>query len=452
MATDATHLLKEVDLIRLEGESRSNYGLAMQILVKQAWLKPLRLDIWHLHRDYIQGYGDTLVVECMMGLGTYTYQLIPNRDNLMVEVAYVPLEENSAVQRGDVRSTVKRYHAIMMNQDNQALVGKHSQATDEATLNQSGFRQVQFQLVDEITFKARMHSVGRNFRKSSPMMALQFLLTETITAFGGSDSKKVQGVNVTDGFNTEVRNQVSIRHGMPLIEVCDFLQNKEGGLYPTGAGMYMQDNFWWVYPLYDTTRIKKAVRTLTVLNVPKDRAYGSERTYRATANTVTIVVAGDAASLDQSLLAKLNQGNAFRVTDARKLLDFGVVKNNKMLIDRASNVFEAVSSKMRSGMNNIPWAEERATSNPFKHYTEMAKRDGQYIQVQWMHGDTDLLEPGMAVKFLTVDNNVLKTYTGVLHEVDEQRAPAEAGAVAGRYPAMVTLSLFLTLSQDPETV
>lgn len=451
MATDATSMFKEVDAIRLEGQSRSNYGLSLQLLVNKGWIKPQRLDIWHLHRDYVAGYGDTLVVECMIGLGTYTYQLIPNRDNLMMEVAYVPLEENSAVQRGDVRSTTRRYHAIMMNQDNQALVGKHSQATDEAALNLTGFRQVQFQLVDEITFKARMHTIGRNFRKSSPMSALQYILTETITEFGGSDSRKVQGVMITDGFNTEVRNQVSIRHGMPLIEVCDYLQNKEGGLYPTGAGMYMQDNFWWVYSLYDTTRFKKAARTLTVYNVPKDRGYGSERTYRTTPNSVTIVAAGDASSLDQSLLAKLNLGNAFRVADARKLLDFGIVKDNKMLIDRASNIFEAVSSKMRSGFNNIPWAEERATSNPYKHYTDMAKNDGQYIQVEWMHGDTDELEPGMAVKFLTVDNNVLKTYTGVLHEVDEQRAPAEAGAATGRYPAMVTLSLFLTLSQDTET-
>lgn len=448
MSVDATHLFKEVDAIRLSGESRSNYGLAAQVLVNKQWLKPQRLDIWHLHRDYVRGFGDTLVVEMMIGIGTYTYQLIPNRDDLMVEISYLPLNENSDVQRGDVRSTTRRYHAIMMNQDNHALVGKHSQATDELTLNQSGFRQVQMQLVDEITYKARMHTVGRNFRKSSPMNALQYLLTETITTFGGSDSKKVQGVNITGGFNTEVRNQVTIRHGMPLMEVCDFLQDKEGGLYPTGAGMYMQDNFWWIYSLYDTALFKKAKRTLTILNVPKDRGYGAERTYRTTENTVTIIAAGDAASLDQSLLAKLNQGNSFRIADARKLLDFGVVKDNKMLIDRATNVFEVVGSAMKNGLNFTPWAEDRATSNPYPHYTEMAKRNGQYIKVEWMHGDSDELEPGMAVKFLTVDNNFLKMYYGVLHEVDEQRAPAEVGAAVARYPAMVTLSLFLTLSQD----
>jgi hypothetical protein len=443
-------MYKEADAIRLEGESRANYGMSCQLLVKGQWLKPYRLDLWHLHRDYVKGFGDAVVIEMMMGMGTYTYQLIPNRDDLQVELVFTPMAENSDKQRTDTRVTTVRLRAILMEQDNQALVGRHSQATDEETLNLANYKQVQLQLVSEATYKARLQSVGRGFRKMSPMDVLRTLLTESVAMFGGKDADRIQGIaSISPGFNTEVRNQIEIPHGTRLPGVCDLLQNKEGGLYPTGAGAYLQDNFWYIYSLYDTAQFKKAKKTLTVLNVPKNRYYGTERTYRVQGDALTILVAGDASALDTSFMAKLNAGNGFRVADARKLFDFGIVKDNKMLIDRATNVFEVVTDQMKNGLNNVAWSADRATSNPYKHYTDQAARQGQQVKVEWQHGDSDLILPGMPVKFLTTDKDQLRTYYGRVHEVDEQRAPAEAGANASRYPGMVTLSLFLTPSQDP---
>lgn len=446
MAVDATMLFREVDTIASEGLNRSNYNISCSILAGGEWITPLRLNLESLERDFERGFADVRVIEFLMALGDYTYKLIPNRDNLLIDLKFTPMFEAGGGQADEEIRTL-RFRGILIDQDNQAMAGKHSQATDAAALDRLPPRSVQLQLVDEASYQVLMLTLNPNFRKISPMDALRAILTMSMDFVKGSDTQRILGINTVPGFNTEPRNQITIPHGTPLKQIPDLLQNQDGGVYATGLGCYLQNQYWYLFPLYDTTRFIKTPRSLTVLNVPSNRYFGAERTYRTTNQQIIVLATGNVAVLDTTAFDYLNAGNGLRFADARRLLTtFGVTDNNRMLIDRASNLFEVSAEKMKTDVNNFRWSDDRITSNPFKHYTAIAQKKGAYVNVEWMHGDSNLLYPGMPVKFLTVQDNALKTYEGVLLGLHQQRIPAEIGAVAIRYPSKVTLKLFLDRS------
>lgn len=444
MAVDATLLFREVDAIIRNGQSQSNYMIKLKIQANGVWYTPYRLDLWSLDRDYENGFADTLVVSFLMGLGTYTYKLLPFRESIVVDVQYIPLTPPGGNSRSAMETEVKRYRGLIMNQDNQGMVGKHSQATNPEELDKVATSQVEMQLVEEAAYQTKMISFGKNYRSMSPPQALQAALAESKEMVKGTDAQRILGITMAPGFNTEVRNQITIPHGTPVTKIPELIQEKQGGVYPAGLACYLQDQYWHIFPPYDTTRFSKSTKSLTILNIPKNRYYGAEKTYRVINEQVTIVAAGDASALDDTAFSHINKGNAMRFTDARAMFtSFGTTNKNRMLLDRATNVFEVANESLKTGMNNVQWASERATSNPFKHYSAMAKQSGNIVVIEWLHGDSDLLTPGMPVKFMTTTDDLLKTYEGVLLGVHEQRIPGEMGAQPSSYPSSIRLKLFL---------
>lgn len=444
MAASASLIEQEIRTVITAGEAGTSYKISLSILANNQWINPLRLDLWSLERDYVGSYGDVLVVQFIMPYGDYTYDLLPYRANLKVDVTYQPLKTATKELRTDTQTTVTRYVGILVDQNDHVLTGGNSQTTTKDALNRLAPKTVVIQLMEESLYLTRLRTVGRNFRQCTPMDALLTVLTETINLQKGSNYKRMLGIHVADGYNTEKRNVIPIPDGTPVMSVANMLQQKEGGVYPAGLGCYLQDQYWWVFPLYDTKRINKKLKTLTIYNVPPDKYDGGERTYRITANRVIVLAAGDATSFNPSGFNQLNGGNGIRFADARKLLgDFAITKDNRMLIDRATNLFEFVSSPMDGTYNNVQFSDTPVSANPFRHYTAMALSDGQFVAVEWKHGESDLLLPGMPVEYWTLKDNQAVSYQGILLGLHEERAPSEPGAVASSYPGVVRLKVFI---------
>jgi len=447
MAVDATMMFREVDLVAKAGQGAALYRIDCQILADGKWYTPYKLDLWMQERNYQTDWGEGCMVSIMIGLGTYTYQLAKNRDNLIVDLKFVPVMENSGSQRSDLKARIYRYRAIIMNQMDPTLSNKQSQASNEEALNRLP-QQVQLQLMSETNYRLSMVSTGRIFRQVAPLDAVYALLTEAMQKVGGNNDEKLKGINVAPGYNTQKRNILTVPQGTLLKRVTHYVHEEEGGLYPTGVNCFIQDQYFWIYPLYNVENTNKQLKTLKVYNVPSNRLDGAERTYRLTDNQVIVLATGDATSLNQSLNDKLNAGNGVRFADARKLLDgFAVTKDNRLLMDRATNMFETVGTKLATAFNNVSWAGA-PTGNPYVHYSELASKQGQQVTMTWRYGDSDLLFPGMPVEFSTVIDDKMHTYRGVLHRVNEQRLPAQDGAVADRHPSSINLTLFINTEAE----
>lgn len=452
MSMDNTLLYREIDRVIKTGNSFISTRMEMQILVNKKWLKPVRFDYYQVHRDYSSGQlGDLITIEFLMNLGDYTYDILPYRDNIQVEITEVPLLETNSQRDWNGQSYITRYKGIlnMSGDDNMVLANKQSAMTSKESMNQIGMKPVTMQLVDDLTYRMMMVSIGTTLRRMTTMDALIALYTQYGQALGGPDNKRMLGKQIAPGFATEVRHQIPFPDGMMLKDVGRYLQNEEGGVYPTGLGRYFQNQILYVYSLFDTTRYRKNVKVLNVINVPNDRFKGSEKTFLDTNRSITILATGENTVTDTGIATKIQDGNGVRFADAAKvLMGFSTVKDGRMLIDRASNISEMVAQPLADGINNIRWAAARLTGNPYKQYTEMAQKAGQPFEIEWLRGDANKLEPGMPVKYQVIQDNTVKTYYGVLLGVTDTRAPTDGAAVSSKFGSIIKLAMFL--SRTPE--
>lgn len=443
MTLEATGLAEEVNAIQQWGEGSGNHRLQVVIRAGEWVIDPLKIDLLSRERNYENFYGEQGVLQVLLGAGIYAHQLYPHRDELYVEITYIVLREALGSDRSDTPRTTRRYRAILMQAQDPTLTNPSPEARSLEASEQLPPVPVQFQLVEERAYLSRLYSVGQVFRNTTAMDVLKASLTQVGQALGLSGEEGVAGVDVVPGYNPVKRRQIVIPHGTPLIQLADFLQQHEGGLYGAGVGCYLQHQHWYVFPLYDPTQVRTNPRVLTVFDVPTNRYLGAERTYRTTDQQVLILAAGGMGGSDTGLANQLNVGTGVRLTAAEQLLSFGHTKGNRTIVERQRNIHEFNTLPLEDGLVHAPWALERASSNVLKHHVGLAYGQGQETTFQWYYGNADLLYPGMPVRYYVQLGDRLLEYQGTLLGVLEQRVPREAGMEQASFPASVSLRVFL---------
>jgi hypothetical protein len=443
VSTDNTLINTEMNEVRTSGKG-AHYFIKVQLLVNKKWITPLKMDLYSVDRDYEGGYADIRVLSFMMLLGAYTFDLLPFRNDIQVDVTYVPVGESGGGQSTGQRAFTRRFRGLLMDPTDPALsTNVSSQGTRDAMDNQMP-QQVEIQLVEESVYDLQMRSVGGKYRNMTPYEVLMTVLTATQGYMDGKDEKRILGVNPVGTPNATKRTQIVLPHGTKIGKVPNILQNDEGGVFGAGLGCYLQDQYWYVFPLYDTAHASKQKKTVTIYAVPSDRYDGSEKTYRETDNRLIILASGDVQSLNISDNAQVQSGNGLRFLDATKLLNgFATNNGNRMLIDKATNLFEFAAKNITEGINNIQWSAKPISSNPFVHYSAMARLNGRIVTVQWRHGDGDLLDPGELVEFYAVAEGKIDKFKGVLLGTRENRVAAEPGMNVTRHAGIVDLKLFI---------
>lgn len=453
MSYDATLLNKAAERVITEGDGYYNVKTLINIKANNRWIKPQRLDYLHLVRDYSLAMGDVRQVECLMLLGEYTYDLLPYRDNLIVDLTEIPLMDGQSTRNWDRRAGTKRYKAIidMQGTDNTVLTNKSAAMTDKRQMDMIGMKSVVLTLIDEVCYKLMMVTIGTTLRQMTTLDMLIWIHNYYFKKLFDGSNTRVESTNIwRQDFNPDIQHQIAFPDGLPLKDVPKFLQNDEVGVYPTGLGRYYQDSRFYVYPLFDFTRYRKNARVLNIINMPNERFQGTEKTFLVTPNSVTIIATGNIKGDDLTTGNRIQYGNGVRFGDAKTLLTQGLTKDNRLLLDRATNLYEVAGDPLAGGLNNVQWASERFSANPYKHYTEMAQQQGQSVNVQWFRGNVDLLDPGMPTRYQVLDGDTVRTYYGTLLGVNDNRIPTDPGNNVSKYDGIATLSLHLVRHTETE--
>lgn len=409
----------------------------------------LRLDTGRNYRD---SYMDATTLVLAIGLGTLVNEISPFQDDLKIIINQTQCDEYGR-QYTDLPVLSRTFRAYLGDEVPRSLEsGGNSVMQDTETANRASIKNVRFVLEEVAIEQLRKFPVGVIPRGHTPFDVMKTLLIKASQALKLGKDEVIGKFEFTEPNNVTPRDHIVIKDGEYILNVPDLLQNKQGGIYSTGLGFYIQDRGIYTWPMYDTTRQATAKRVLEIVLAPNRYSKILDRTWMDDGRKITVYSAGVSKVIDDSL-GKLNiEGNGVRFAAANKLLDgFVSVANNKATVSRTKNNSEYTTAVVGNGQNFAPVAKNGVSGNIYLETSKLAKRNGAILITPWRRSHPEKLTPGMAVEVLYDYAGVIRTIEGTLLETVNSYTLDGEGTVADRYFATTAISVFIDRS-DPDYI
>lgn len=367
------------------------------------------------YRDYEADHAPEFHLEVMIDAAVYYNQILPYKQNLIITLRQTPTTELSGNAAPGMSARYQRYRGISKdNVDPKTLSNTQTATGDNATaLSTPG--KFTFQLMDFAFEQLRQFQTGGIYRLARLDELIRTMLGGQSMSLKLDYDVAVKGVDIVKIDNTQPQDPVVIPQGTRLVDLADYLQ-AEYGIYNNDLGVFYQSPYWYIYPLFDTTRFDTNSRNLTIANIPKYKFPGTERTYKQVNGQVYVLATGDTKMLDMSEAQQMNFGNGARFAKASQIAEgFASTSKGRATATRALNNNEVLTTQRDTGLNFAP-VSGKITDNSYVELSKVAARNGKIVQVTWENSNFDLLYPGMPVHFMypTANEEIADLYGTVL--------------------------------------
>ena len=402
-------------------------------------------------RDYVSNRSDVIMLECMVGAGTYRHRIQPFKNAMTVLLYRIPINVADGTPNEYERQYVERFTAILVESDLDTVANPDSRNVDIETGDLTDQQAFTLQLIDQVLAPIRLTSISGIFPKTTVGKLLKVLMgqfasdTESAPAVDPSPKtpKEVRGVDIVETTNDKVFNHIIIPEGTRLLDLPKYLQETYG-VYSGNISYYLQRGIWYIYPIYDTTRWRDTLPCITIGMVPQNRLAGAEKTFKVKSKQIYILSTGNSVHKDTSEHLLLNRGNGVRYLPAENVVDGLVtVTKHTAKANRAANMVEYVVEPRADGLNSVFMSPERITDNHLREQSQLSERLGGKLLITWENADVSKLFPGMPVKVLYEKDNSTKTLMGVLIGVTEMAAPNESGQLNTQFITNAALTVFV---------
>ena len=399
-----------------------------------------------LVRDYMKNFSDEYSINVTVVLDQAVFDILPFKSQLYITIKKTPLLKNQVVTK-DTRlaSEGTRYRCQLWDNTSIILEQQSLAIKNRAVARSVGMVSLKFQMITEVVEKLRVKTVGSSYRNIKPGDLIRYILGKYSRNEGDDASIQVKGVDIVPGINETVYEHIALGHNKALINAPRLIERYVGGLYPTGMGYYLQNGMWYVFSPYDIERFKKAPRTLTIINLTKDRYPNPEKTYRNTPSQLTFISTGGVKHVDMSDEQQLNQGNAVRFIDAASVMN-GFVKTggNKAVIDRTKNTRQYMVNPREEGENVVGNASSVVTSNYLLEMGKLARRSGSIAQFSWENSNDALVFPGMPVRVIYSTGETTREIYGIVISMETLTMNVSNNPVERQLRANSAVTVFLS--------
>jgi hypothetical protein len=444
MEIEQSSLYREVEEVINSSAKPVHYKWQAEVHVGDDTYSAIKVLSIDDRREYDTNFAEEVMLEVTFGLGTFAYDIYPNQDALDVTLTRIPLNEAGDAETDSASPQAERYTATLVDTGNFKVEANGANVPSRETLNLVQIHTCEFQLQRKAVEQMRLVSVGMRMRGCTVEEAIKSILTNESTQINVDDLQKPKGVDMVPASNQTKREHIIVNDGVRLVDVPQYIHEKCGGVYSSGLGYFYDQDYWHIYPCYDTERFAEAKYTMTVVNVPKNKFPRVERSYNQDGDHVTVLATGDVKFSDDSNIMQLNAGNGVRFMDANAIVNRTnvQVQGNKATAARARNTSEFTTVPRPNGINNVQLSDAPITANPYLEYSKMARRNGAFLQFIWENSNPSLLFPGMMAKILYLDGDDIKEVHGVLLKAHTQHKLEGQGMTSTRYRSFTVLVFF----------
>lgn len=400
--------------------------------------------------DYELNYAAPMMVRVILPLGDFSTKIFPNIGNLEFILKTDMTNPDTNVSSPDEGSIMVATYNVSIDPKVRPFMSE-----DNGSENISGDAQNLTNLVEmDIQLKTKLVddvskiTIGGHFINTTNADCLRNLITYHCAQLDLDDDEKLIGVNISGLASDLVRKSIQIDHGPLLSDLADFLQKKSGGIFPSGMAQFLHKRIWYAFPPYDTTGFDEAKKKLIILSVPAKRYPQLNKTYLTENGITTIIATGEKRISSDKQQIRDNGGNGTMFTDAASIINgFSVEKGNTAVIKRSINNNEFLGEEVPNGKNNVRMSDERITDNPFLARSRLARSQGHYYTVEWQNADPDIIEPGMNVKIMYLNEGEVCEISGVLNKYHRSTMLNGKGLMATGYRTTCVLVVFVKTSE-----
>ncbi len=441
----ATAFKYEIAQVFEQGSIGPRYTYSLSIIANGKEIPTTAVVGIHRLRDYINNYTDLLSLTFITSQDDLEYKIKPYQDNLEAIVTRRLVSSNPSIQQPSQmqRRVVAKYKAVMADSSRDIIEQNNPFIKDRDVLRRSMSKPVTIQLIDPTVDKLRLLTVGTIPRDEYGMKVIETILTKFSKEATNLVGTSTLGLDIAPGYNDEVRKAIVIPDFTPVTSVPNLIAAESGGIYPSGFSYYLQDRIWYLYPPYNPKRFFSVKRNLTIVNVPKNRLAGLEKTYRNSNTQMIILCTGEVSHVDFSDQNQLNYGNGSRFLDAKRLTKMGTMKNNRYMVDATKNLNEFQTTERNDGLSVAFQGTNPITTNKNAQASLIAARMGSFVQLEWYNGDDSLIYPGMPIRYLYLADTKPTEAFGVVAAIETYQAPESDNIANPKLASKSAITVFI---------
>ncbi len=374
---------------------------------------PFKVVDLEIGQDYTSEFADSIFLTCEIGLGDAIYNIAPYAEDIRISIQKVPL--NDQLGKTGQPAFRRTYTAYIVSEiPAPDSIGGNPLLRSVEVGNNHGFVQMVFKLEETAIVHFKRMTYGAVFNDTIPVNIALTFLEASRNKLKLSEDESLIGVDLTPADNTTPRNNIVIPDGTRLVDIPDYLQNKEGGIYNAGLGFYLTGKYVYLWSLYNTNRTQTANRLLRCYIAQDNRSSLVEHTWLENGRRLDIWCRATVSKVDERIAQRNIEGTGVIYTDTEKLMNgFAEVGDGKLVVKKGLNTNEFAYATPVNEVQNIKWGS-RSTSNVFYEASVLAKRSGICYTLTWNHSNADLLTPNMAVEIVYAREGISKKIKATL--------------------------------------
>lgn len=381
----------------------------------------------YIYRDYINNISDYIEIQLTIPMGTYIYDVYPYLDN--IEVTLLTQKQKSYNKKPFTKA--ERYKAVYVLEKNAVIPNNASQPKED--LNQNLPVVVTLQLLDRSVETLRVKTTQGNFDKAinpknkdmSIKPFLKSLISEECDKILIENKPAIDQIYIEDPDNIEPLKSLTLSSGTRLIEVPEYIQNKNIGVYNGGIGNYIQtfglDHFnyrkvFFVYSLFNPKKYDKAEYKLLLYSPPSSGISVMDHTYKYEDKVLKVIAQSIPKVNDSKETSLMSTGSGYRTSNANSYMKKPVkMTTSGPVFERSQLNTEVIYKERKDNLNFAP--NKSVSTNVFALSSEVLQRQGNYIPIEVNNIDHDFIYPGAPCKVSYEDvNRRVKEFKGVIHK------------------------------------